>query len=86
MGALAVVNDLERNILAVARALAYAIVWVAVAVATFRIGVAGLWGSGSDLGLVAAVALAAVAVIGLGWLAVFMLRDLQKRFLPGDEP
>ena len=78
-------NDLERNILAVALAIAYAIVWVAVAVAVFRIGVAGLWGSGSDLGLVAAVALAAGAVIGLGWLAVLMLRDLAKRFPPGDD-
>lgn len=78
-------NDLERNILAVARAIAYAIVWVAVAVAAFRIGVAGLWGSGSDLGLVAAVILAAATVIGLGWLAVLMLRDLNKRFQPGDE-
>ena len=78
-------NDLERNILAVARAIAYAIVWVAVAVAIFRIGVAGLWGSGSDLGLVAAVALAAVAVIGLAWLAVFMLRDLSRRFPSGDD-
>jgi hypothetical protein len=78
-------NDLERNILAVARTVAYAIVWVAVAVAAFRLGVAGLWGSGSDLGLVAAVALAAVAVIGLGWLAVLMLRDLAKRFQPGDD-
>ena len=63
-----------------ARAIAYAIVWVAIAVAIFRIGVAGLWGSGSDLGLVAAVALAAAAVMGLAWLAVLMLRDLSKRF------
>lgn len=78
-------NDLERNILAVARAIAYAIVWVAVAVVAFRLGVAGLWGSGSDLGLVAAVVLAAASVIGLGWLAVLMLRDLNKRFQPGDE-
>jgi hypothetical protein len=78
-------NDLERNILAVARAIAYAIVWVAVAVVVFRIGVAGLWGSGSDLGLVAAVALCAVAVIGLAWLAVFMLRDLSRRFPSGDD-
>ena len=73
-------NDLERNILAVARAIAYAIVWVAVAVAIFRIGVAGLWGSGSDVGLIAAVVLAAAAVMGLAWLAVLMLRDLSKRF------
>ena len=73
-------NDLERNILAVGWAIAYAIVWVVIAVAIFRIGVAGLWGSGSDLGLIAAVVLAAAAVIGLAWLAVFMLRDLSKRF------
>ena len=78
-------NDLERNILAVARAIAYAIVWVAVAVAIFRIGVAGLWGSGSDLGLVAAVALCAAAVIGLAWLAVLMLRDLSRLFPSGDD-
>jgi hypothetical protein len=77
-------NDLERNILAAARAIAYAIVWVAIAVAVFRLGVARLWGSGSDIGLVAAVALCAAAVLGLGWLAVFMLRDLASRFPSGD--
>ena len=78
-------NDLERNIHAVARAIAYAIVWVAVAVAVFRLGVARLWGSGSDLGLVAAVVLCALAVVGLGWLAAFLLRDLSRRFPSGDE-
>ncbi len=77
-------NDLERNILAVARGIAYAIVWVAVAVAIFRLGVARLWGSGSDLGLVAAVALCTAAVPGLAWLAVFMLRALARRFPSGD--
>ena len=77
-------NDLERNILGVARAIAYAVVWVAVAVAIFRLGVAQLWGSGSDLGLVAAVVLCAAAVLGLAWLAVFMLRDLARRFPSGD--
>lgn len=66
----------------VARAIAYAIVWTALAVFVFRMGVAQLWGSGSDIGLFAAVALAAVAVPGLAWLAVVMLRDIDRRFHP----
>ena len=73
-------NSLERQILAIAWALAYAIVWTAAAIVLFRLGVAGLWGSGTNVGLVAAVALAAVGVLGLGYLAVAMIRDWRKRF------
>ncbi|MGZ8407581.1 MAG: hypothetical protein ACXWVJ_06105 [Caulobacteraceae bacterium] len=73
-------DNLERNILGMAVAIAYAIIWVAAAVVVFRFGVAGLWGSGSDLGLIGAVGVAALGVVGLAWLAILMLRDLNKRF------
>jgi hypothetical protein len=72
--------ELERTILGVARAIAYAIVWIAAAVGVFRLGVAQLWGSGSDLGLVGAVLLAAVAIMALAYVGVVMLRDLDRRF------
>lgn len=78
-------NDLERTILGLARAIAYAIVWIAAAVGVFRIGVGWLWGSGSDLGLVAAVLLAAFAVMALAYVGVIMLRDLRKRLNLGDD-
>jgi hypothetical protein len=71
--------ELERTILGVARAIAYAIVWIAAAVGVFRLGVAQLWGSGSDLGLVGAVLLAAVAIMALAYVGVVMLRDLDRR-------
>lgn len=72
-------NELERTILGLARAIAYAIVWIAAAVGVFRLGVAQLWGSGSDLGLIGAVLLAAVAVMALAYVGVIMLRDLNRR-------
>jgi hypothetical protein len=71
--------ELERTILGVARAIAYAIVWIAAAVGVFRLGVAQLWGSGSDLGLVGAVLLAAAAIMALAYVGVVMLRDLNRR-------
>ena len=76
-------NELERTILGLARAIAYAIVWIAAAVGVFRLGVAQLWGSGSDLGLVGAVLLAAVAVVALAYVGVLMLRDLNGRLSGG---
>lgn len=78
-------NDLERTILGLARAIAYAIVWIAAAVGVFRLGVAQLWGSGSDLGLIAAVVLAAAAVMALAYVGVLMLRDLRRRLNLGED-
>lgn len=70
----------ERQIVAVGFALAYAFVWAVALVLLFRVGVAGLWGSGHDWGLIAAVALAAVGMLALAWLAAFLVRDWKKRF------
>ena len=49
-----------------------------------RLGVAQLWGSGSDLGLLGAVLLAAVAVMALAYVGVIMLRDLNRRLGGGN--
>jgi hypothetical protein len=69
----------ERQVMAVARGIAYAIIWVAISVAVFRFGVAALWGSRSNLGLIAAVLLAAGAVMALAYLGVKMLTDVRRR-------
>jgi hypothetical protein len=73
-------NEQERAFIGVAWAIAYAIVWFALLILLFRYGVAALWGSGNDLGLVAAPVLAAAGVVGLSYLAVIMVRDLRKKF------
>jgi hypothetical protein len=66
-----------------AKATAYLIGWLFLAVVLMRVIVGPLWGSGTDVGLVAAPAAFAAGVLGLGWLARLLLRDLSKT-LPKD--
>lgn len=73
-------NEQERSVIGVAWAVAYAIVWLVLLVLLFRYGVGALWGSGNDLGVIAAPVLAAAGIVGLTYLAVIMLRDLRKKF------
>lgn len=61
-----------------AKATAYLVGWVFLAVVLLRVVVGPLWGSGTDIGLVAAPAAFAGGVLALGWLATVMLRDLSK--------
>ncbi|MBO9710199.1 MAG: hypothetical protein J7521_18510 [Caulobacter sp.] len=61
-----------------AKAAAYLVAWVALAIVLMRVVVGPLWGSASDIGLIAAPAAFAVGVIGLGKLASMMLKDLAK--------
>jgi hypothetical protein len=61
-----------------AKATAYLIGWLFLAVVLLRVVVGPLWGSGTDLGLIAAPAAFAAGVLVLGWLAKFLLRDLSK--------
>lgn len=66
-----------------AKATAYLVGWVVLAVILMRVIVGPLWGSGTDLGLVAAPAAFAVGILALAWLARLLLRDLSKT-LPKD--
>lgn len=66
-----------------AKATAYLVGWAFLAVVLMRVVVGPLWGSGTDIGLVAAPAAFAAGVLGLAWLAKVLLRDLQKT-LPKD--
>jgi hypothetical protein len=61
-----------------AKATAYLAGWVFLAIVLLRVVVGPLWGSGTDLGLVAAPAAFAVGVLALGKLAVVMVRDVSK--------
>lgn len=70
----------ERQILGLGGALAYLIVWAAAAFVLFRLGVAWVWGLRIPLAPMWAVVLAAVGVLALAWLAVFLLRDFNRRF------
>ena len=66
-----------------AKATAYLVGWLFLAVVLMRVVVGPLWGSGTDIGLVAAPAAFAVGVLALAWLARLLLRDLSKT-LPKD--
>lgn len=66
-----------------AKATAYLVGWVFLAIVLMRVVVGPLWGSGTDIGLVAAPAAFAAGVLGLAWLARLLLRDLSKT-LPKD--
>jgi hypothetical protein len=61
-----------------AKATAYLVGWVFLAVVLMRVIVGPLWGSGSNVGLVAAPAAFVVGVLALGKLASILLRDLSK--------
>lgn len=61
-----------------AKAAAYLVGWTFLAIVLMRVVVGPLWGSGTDLGLIAAPAAFAVGVLALGWLARLLLRDLSK--------
>ncbi len=61
-----------------AKAAAYLVGWVALVVVLIRVVVGPLWGSATDIGLIAAPIAFAVGVIGLGKLASIMLKDLRK--------
>lgn len=61
-----------------AKATAYLIGWLSLAVILLRVIVGPLWGSATNIGLVAAPLAFAVGVVALGKLAALMLRDLSK--------
>lgn len=74
------VDQSERQIIGLGRVLAYLIVWAGAAFVLFRLGVAWVWGLRIPLAPMWAVALAAVGVLALAWLAVFLIRDFNRRF------
>jgi hypothetical protein len=61
-----------------AKATAYLIGWLSLAVILLRVIVGPLWGSATNIGLVAAPLAFAVGVVALGKLAALMLKDLSK--------
>lgn len=61
-----------------AKAAAYLVGWVFLAIVLMRVVVGPLWGSGTDIGLIAAPIAFIAGVLALGKLAVTLLRDLSK--------
>lgn len=61
-----------------AKAAAYLVAWVSLAIVLLRVVVGPLWGSASDIGLIAAPIAFALGVVGLGKLASIMLKDIAK--------
>ena len=61
-----------------AKATVYLVAWVSLAIVLIRVVVGPLWGSATDIGLVAAPIAFAVGVVGLGKLASILIRDIAK--------
>ena len=61
-----------------AKATAYLIGWLALAIILLRVVVGPLWGSATNIGLIAAPIAFATGVLALGKLASLMLRDIAK--------
>jgi hypothetical protein len=61
-----------------AKAAAYLVAWVSLAIVLLRVVVGPLWGSATDIGLIAAPIAFALGVFGLGRLASIMLKDINK--------
>ena len=61
-----------------AKATAYLVVWLSLAIVLLRVVVGPLWGSATDIGLIAAPIAFALGVIGLGKLASIMLKNIAQ--------
>jgi hypothetical protein len=61
-----------------AKATAYLVAWVSLAIVLLRVVVGPLWGSATDIGLIAAPIAFALGVVALGKLASIMLKDIDK--------
>lgn len=61
-----------------AKATAYLIGWLALAVILIRVIVGPLWGSATDIGLIAAPIAFALGVVALGKLASILLKSIAK--------
>lgn len=61
-----------------AKATAFLVGWLSLAVVLLRVVVGPLWGSATDIGLIATPIAFAVGVVGLGKLASVMLRTLAQ--------
>lgn len=73
-------DNTERTVIGIAKLAAYVVVWLIAAVLIFRFAVPALWGSRSDLGLIAAPLVGAAGVAVLAWLGLILFRDLRKTF------
>ena len=72
----------DRQYFSAAKGVAYVILFVAAVITLLRIVIGPLWGSASDLGMIAAVLAGAGGVIALAWLARVMMRDVAKGLGP----
>lgn len=70
----------ERVMIGIAKALVYAISILTAAIVLFRYTLGFLWGSGSDLGMIAAPFVGALGVLGLTYLIIFADRDVRRHF------
>jgi len=61
-----------------AKATAYLVALISLAIVLLRVVVGPLWGSATDAGLIAAPIAFAVGVVALGKLASIMIRDINK--------
>jgi hypothetical protein len=61
-----------------AKATAYLVIWVSLAIVLVRVVVGPLWGSATNIGLVAAPIAFALGVVALGKLASIMLKAIAK--------
>lgn len=74
----------DRQYFSAAKAVAYVILFVAAVITLLRIVIGPLWGSASDLGMIAAVLAGAGGVLALAWLARVMMRDVTKGLGPDN--
>lgn len=70
----------ETAALGIAKAIAFLIFWITAAAVLVRGVVGPLWGSGSDFGLLGAVAAGALGIIGLAWLGLRLASNIINHF------
>lgn len=74
----------DRQYFSAAKAVAYVILFIAGVITLLRVVIGPLWGSASDLGMIAAVLVGAGGVLALAWLARVMMRDVARGLAPDN--
>jgi len=69
---------LDKLILIWAKALSLIVIWLTIAFSCIRIIIPSLWGSGNDIGLIAAPVAGSLSILLLAYLAVVIFKLINK--------
>lgn len=69
---------MNKSFRVISKSAIYFTILIVLSIILFRVVVGSLWGSHSDIGLIAAPFVAVFGVVGIFWTSMKMTKDLQK--------